>query len=449
MRKCNGTNDNRFCCSACVSFRPDMINRSSRLKVIMPRTDKETTTIGKEETVEGQRNATTRLSTREKTDEITASFLRREDKRIAEIREKIRIRCYKVLATEEGAKMIEAESHRLRSRREKVKASNKNCAHLRDGESRLRRKLRHTFEIYVDDEDKIDVEEFAGMMKDLCIPLASAREEFRKIDINNDGRIDFKEFRNWYMERNRRRSWFSNPFSKLVMSMRKKGKIMSGRLDRVRAKRALISTALRKAEKDAREKYRRKHRSEFLLTTLARDGISKEIPSESSVEDDTPDDAREGRDIEIVETRPISKTHHVPKRLSSGYSVVEIVFSASTLGIEFDANAIINKVSPSACQAGVRVGDQFWKVNGLEVVSRMDGSSSTDHDRRPPNERVVMAVRNIRSRPLHVTLLRRSSSAQDDESSSKKEDNDDDDVDDSVISTKSQTLPSLSTSPKT
>ena len=40
----------------------------------------------------------------------------------------------------------------------------------------------------------IDKEEFACMMKDLCIPLDSLDAEFRLIDVNGDFKVTFQEF---------------------------------------------------------------------------------------------------------------------------------------------------------------------------------------------------------------------------------------------------------------
>lgn len=77
---------------------------------------------------------------------------------------------------------------------------------------------------------------------------------------------------------------------------------------------------------------------------------------------------------------------------------VRITFSESKLGIEFDEDAVINKVSPSAEKLGVRIGYRVWKVNGVDIIDN-DTTSA-----RPPNERVFLAVKNSPSRPLTITF---------------------------------------------
>ena len=97
----------------------------------------------------------------------------------------------------------------------------------------------------------------------------------------------------------------------------------------------------------------------------------------------------------------------ITKSKTKQVQAVEVLFRHRVLGIQFDTTAVIVSVSNVARREGVRVGDRFWKINGVEVVSQ-DGIEES-------NLRVVEAVKKHPSRPLRVVFLRRKQKLQEKE----------------------------------
>ena len=192
-------------------------------------------------------------------------FLRREAQFINDAKEHARKICQQVFETPKGREIVEAERIRLKTRRMLSKQAMKALSK----EDQMIQKLRNTFEIYdVDCKDAIDCEEFRQILKDLCIPIsANVSSEFREIDREGRGAISFDSFHRWYTSKGNAYSR-SNQLLKWRLRVQKSTKSLNGQLDQARAKRALIASALKSREIEARETFRQKHYDEFKTLSI-------------------------------------------------------------------------------------------------------------------------------------------------------------------------------------
>jgi hypothetical protein len=127
-----------------------------------------------------------------------------ERRRKLEVRELVRLEEQVVKAlkdwwrTEEGKASFEEEKNKVREAR---LADKKRRLGL-SKEDRRRAEVRAVFDEYdADNSDSIDPEEFALILRELCIPMTkeSLDAAFAKVDESGDGQLSFDEFYDWWM----------------------------------------------------------------------------------------------------------------------------------------------------------------------------------------------------------------------------------------------------------
>eukprot|EP00940_MAST-03C_sp_MAST-3C-sp2_P000896 g896.t1 len=206
-------------------------------------------------------------------------YLRREKNHLDIVREQTRDICLKALSTEKGKQIAQAESIRLRARR---KACQKAMKKLSEPDKVIQT-LRNTFEIYdVDCSNTINIEEFKCILEDLCIPVQNAQREFEALDASHEGKITFEFFYNWYRTKSEAYSK-SNGLLRMRLKMKKKTSSLNGKLDLIRAKKALINEAIFHEMREARIAYRKKHFEEFRKLPMFKeiaDLLEREIDAE-------------------------------------------------------------------------------------------------------------------------------------------------------------------------
>jgi len=219
---------------------------------------------------------------------VETARMKREEAYVEEQVIAARRLCYMVLKTEQGALIVKAEGLRLKARRDQT---NQSIRKLPKAE-RLEAKLRNTFDIYdVDGSNYIDCEEFKALLKDLCIPVSpeELEKEFSKMDSDHNGECSFDEFKKWHNDHGEGITKI-NRFARLKMKAQKRGVSGYGSLDQIRAKRALVANALKKAADDARFEFRNKNPPAMVKPTKGKKGKKgkeegKDTSTNESLED--------------------------------------------------------------------------------------------------------------------------------------------------------------------
>lgn len=193
----------------------------------------------------------------------------------------------KLFDTKKGQIVLETETEHQRRLR---KARNNAMKGLSKAEQKVQR-VKNKFEIYdIDGDGVIDKEEFALIAADLCITLSEKKLDaaFDTLDVKNEGAVDFETFHTWFLKVGKKSA---KGFGALMMKATKRTKSMSGSIDTIRAKRALLKQCLDKARVEARREFREKYLSE----TSKSSEDSSASPTSSNKFDDAAEKQRKGR----------------------------------------------------------------------------------------------------------------------------------------------------------
>jgi hypothetical protein len=148
------------------------------------------------------------------------------------------------LSTKEGKKELKMRKLKVQKQHQKQKAMRKNMT----GEEKKKHEVMQTFEGFdIDSSNSIDADEFAAVMKELCVPMTEEQlgDAMGHIDDDGSGQLNFDEFYEW---------WTSPDFQNQHKDKLDTFKLQFGKAFRDVLGRSAVSEAERMMEAEVRSK---------------------------------------------------------------------------------------------------------------------------------------------------------------------------------------------------
>eukprot|EP00940_MAST-03C_sp_MAST-3C-sp2_P003274 g3274.t1 len=234
-------------------------------------------------------------------------------------------------------------------------------------------KLLNSFCAYdMNGSETLDIDQFVLLAKDLCVQMSDKemKAKFRQVDSDQNGEIDFEEFKSWY-EQEKRTSGAGKRFKRFMRKTSRK----DGSIDAAFARRELVMASIAKASKIAKRDFVEKNPKILLAYKILGMKVSADmaapstLPSKDASVTKVENEARESFDnstADFVKSSPALSS--IDKNNDGVISTEELVSALKNRDVDLKSSLL----------SLARKQDEYSDAEATESSSTAEGKDNAD-----------------------------------------------------------------------